>query len=332
MSTGKGRWVKLIFFSALFCVVLLLINLPPIDTYIASLKESDLQVIARPSPDAESDDLTEQIQALARKFNQDPVDAKIDRVWKAIPGYNGIRINEEKSIRIAKAIGKVVPEHLVIEEVEPEVTLDDLPPNPIYRGNPRKTMVSFMINVAWGTEYIEEMLDTFAEYDVKATFFLDGKWLSRNKALAQQIASEGHEIGNHAYSHPDLRQMSVKEIKGEIEQTQHLIRELGIESHLFAPPSGAFDHRVVNVAHGQKLKTILWTLDTVDWKKPSADQMVERVVPKLDNGALVLMHPTFSTIEALPRLIEGAKQKELAIGTVSEVISPARSLSIVRLE
>jgi probable sporulation protein (polysaccharide deacetylase family) len=310
-----------------FTFILTLANSTPIETYITSLKQKSV-----PVDQIGEDSLTREIKQLAEQIEQPPIDAIIDRVWKAIPGYNGLKVDLQKSYQLSQKIGRVNLDTLVIDEIEPKVQLNDLPPSPIYRGNSKKPMASLMVNVAWGTEYVKEMLGIFEEHGVKVTFFLDGKWLKNNPTIAKQMLSQGHEIGNHAYSHPDLRKMSKDRIRQEMSKTNELIEELGIKCAVFAPPSGAFDERVVQIAHQLKMKTVLWTLDTVDWKNPPAEVIVERIVPKLENGALVLMHPTPSTVEALPRLIDGAQQKELILGTVSQLISPQRTISIVRLD
>ncbi|EGL81934.1 polysaccharide deacetylase [Caldalkalibacillus thermarum TA2.A1] len=328
-------------------IVMVLINTHSVQSYIHTLKNPHVETIARPAANPKlagqegadeinqvpgQDVLLSEIKELSKKINEKPVNARIDRVWKAIPGYNGLEVDIDKSYHLAKQAGKVQLEHLVIKEVEPEVGLEDLPPAPIYRGNPQKPMVAFMVNVAWGTEYLPDMLDIFDDYQVKATFFLDGKWLSRNKEVAQELIKRGHELGNHAYSHPDMRRLSIAEIQEEISKTEALIQELGVNSHYFAPPAGTYDDRVVKVAREFNMHTVMWTLDTVDWKEPSPAEITARIVPYLENGALILMHPTASTVQALPNLIEGALQKELRAGTVSEVLSPERTMAIVRVE
>lgn len=310
-----------------FTFILTLANSTPIETYITTLKQKSVQV-----DQSGEDALSREIKMLAEQMEQPAINAKIDRVWKAIPGYNGLQVDVQKSYELSQKMGRVNLDTLVIDEIEPDIQLTDLPPSPIYRGNAKKQMVSFMVNVAWGTEYVKEMLDIFEGYGVKVTFFLDGKWLKNNPSVAKRMLSQGHEIGNHAYSHPDLRKMSEERIKKEMTMTNDLIKELGVKSALFAPPSGAFNQRVVQIAHQLKMKTVLWTLDTVDWKNPPARAIVERIVPKLENGALILMHPTPSTVEALPALIDGAHQEELMLGTVSQLLSPQRTVSIVRLD
>ncbi|GAA0365802.1 polysaccharide deacetylase family protein [Bacillus horti] len=309
-----------------FVALLILVNRTPIDSYVNTIKMMNVPIIQA------DDDIYRQIEDLAEQINQAPVNAKLDRVWKAIPSYNGVQVNIEKSYQIATQLGKVQLDTLMYDEIEAEISLEEIEPAPIYRGNPKKPMISLMVNVAWGTEYVHKMLDIFDQYQIKVTFFLDGKWLTENKNVAELMLERGHELGNHAYSHPDLKKVSAERIKEELLKTNKLIEELGVKSYLFAPPSGSFDNRAVKIADQYKMKTILWTLDTVDWRKPSPETIIQRIVPKLENGSLILMHPTEPTVEALPTIIEGAMNKELMLGTVSELISPERSLSLIHLK
>lgn len=332
--------IKVLVLIFSFSLMLIIVHRPPIYPCIDLLKKAEMAVPASidNSIQAQKNDsgdfsyIENEINNLANKIDQEPIDARIDGVWKAIPGYNGLQVDRQKSVEIAKQIGSVQLDMLVVAEIEPTIMLDDLPPAPIYRGNPQKPMVSFMINVAWGTEYLPDMLHILDEHDVKVTFFLDGQWLKRNSEIAEEMLSRGHDIGNHAYSHPNLQKISSQEIRQELLKTEELIQKLDKQSDLFAPPSGAYDDRVVKITHSLNMSTILWTLDTVDWKNPSPEQIVQRIVPNLENGALILMHPTESTVAALPQLITGALEQELMLGTVSELISPERTLSIVRLD
>ena len=83
-------------------------------------------------------------------------------------------------------------------------------------------MVTFLINVAWGNEYIPNILQTLKKHQVKATFFFDGSWVKKNPDLAMMI-KEAHEIGNHAYSHPDLQQRSKADTLEEMKKTNDVI-------------------------------------------------------------------------------------------------------------
>lgn len=139
------------------------------------------------------------------------------------------------------------------------------------------------------------------------------------------INLEGHEIGNHAYSHPDLKQRSREETIVELTKTNDVIEEtLGMKPKWFAPPSGSFNQETILVANELGMKTILWTVDTVDWKKPATTEMVNRVLTGVGNGSMVLMHPTKPTSEGLKSMIDGMKDKGYQLGTVSDLMSEKR--------
>lgn len=270
----------------------------------------------------EDEELLKRLKELAEEKRIEPIDAKVDPVWKAIPGYNGKELDIEQSYKLSRGQDKL---RLVYKEISPRVQLEDLGAHPIYKGNPKKDMVSLMINVAWGNEYLPSMLETLQEANVKATFFLDGSWLSKNVEVARQIVEAGHEIGNHAYSHKDMSRLSRDDAYQEIVRTKKLIEEeLELDNTLFAPPSGDYDEETVQIAHQLDMRTILWTLDTVDWKKPDPSWIIKKITTRLEPGALILMHPTDSSSRALPDLIRNIKNKGLVPATVSELLSPER--------
>lgn len=271
------------------------------------------------------DELYKKIQTFNEQHKIEPIDAKIDSVWKAIPGYNGLEVNIEASYKKMKKNGRFDESKIVYKEVPPSIHLEDLNSEPIYRGNPQKPMVAFLINVAWGNEYIPGILKVLKEHKTKATFFLDGSWTKKNPDLAKMIKEAGHEIGNHAYSHPDLQQRSMAETTEELKKTNDVIEEtLGIKPKWFAPPSGSFNKTTIQVADQLNMKTILWTVDTVDWRKPATSEMVSRIVSKVENGSMVLMHPTKPTAEGMEAMITGIKEKGYKLGTVSELMSEKR--------
>lgn len=318
------KWVKFsIVVFLMFLSVFGIANSEMVTHYIFNLKN---QPVLNVSPDWEKI-----INSFAERNNTNPIEPKIDKIWKLIPGYNGLIVDKEATLKLART-NKLKTQneiHYIWKEVEPRIQLGELGYYPIYRGNPRKPEVSFMVNVAWGTEHIDQILNIFKENQVKATFFLDGSWIKKNPDIARKIVAEGHELGNHAYSHPQMSRLSVERIKQEIVKTEELIFTITNQSSkYFAPPSGDFDQRVVDIAGDLHLQTVLWTLDTVDWKKPSPETIINRIIPKLDNGHLILMHPTKSTVEALPILIREAKKKGLKIGTVKETLSTKRILPV----
>ena len=296
----------------------------PVKDMLAQLKPQDDLAVWMDIPKAANNDLRLRIETAAAKLNAPPVDAVVDRVWKAIPGYNGLEIDVESTYRNALLAPKE-PIKLVYRQIEPKVSLNELGAEPIYRGNPAKPMVSLMINVAWGNQYIVPMLDILDEENVKATFFLDGSWLSKNPELATEMLKRGHEMENHAYTHPNMSTLSRARATVEIEKTQKLLKEsLGVTNKWFAPPSGDFDQETVEIASSLGLKTVLWTVDTVDWRNPSPESIVAKITSKAEPGTLVLMHPTASSSKALKAMIRGIKAKGLLLGTVSQTLSAER--------
>lgn len=271
-------------------------------------------------------ELEQRVKEAADKYSEPPLDARVDSVWKAVPGYNGLVVNEKRTLDLALERGAEKPLKLVFQEIPPKVRLEDLPPNPIYRGNEQKPMAALMINVAWGTEHLQPMLDILEQENVRATFFLDGSWLAKHPDEARQLVKNGHAIGNHAYHHPQMSRLTTNKMRQEIEETQKLIEAtLGVKSKYFAPPSGDFNEQVVRTAADLNMFTVLWTADTVDWRPGTTPQkMVQRVRQNLGNGTLVLMHPTDRTVEALPEIIQTIKNRELMLGTVEEVLSSER--------
>ncbi|WP_047155152.1 polysaccharide deacetylase family protein, partial [Aneurinibacillus tyrosinisolvens] len=200
-------------------------------------------------------------------------------------------------------------------------------PSPIYQGSPDKPVISFMVNVAWGNEYLPQLLEILHSRGIKLTFFLQGSWVARFPELARKISAAGHEIGNHAYTHPDMRSLSADEIYLELRKTNEVIgKELGLKPKFFTPPYGYYDGRVIDLAARESMLTILWTLDTLDWKMTDSGEIFRRIIPHLRNGSLILMHPTESSMKALPAMLDAAREKSYEIGTVSEVLSVDKDL------
>lgn len=262
-------------------------------------------------------------------YQIEPQNAKIDRVWKAMPGYNGIKVDIEASYQKMKKDNKYDEKKLVFIQIPPDVHLSDLPPSPIYRGNPEKPMVSFLINVAWGNEYIPSMLATLKKNKVHATFFLEGRWAKENPELTKMIADGGHEIGNHSYSHPNMQVLSAVETRQELSKTNEIIEATtGKKVIWFGPPAGAFRKETIDIAHSLNLRTVMWTVDTIDWQKPSTNVLIQRVTSKVHPGAMILMHPTEPTDKALQTLISEIKSRNLRFGTVSKLMDEERIIKL----
>jgi probable sporulation protein (polysaccharide deacetylase family) len=192
---------------------------------------------------------------------------------------------------------------------------------PIYNGNENNPTIAFECNVVWGTEYIIPMLQIFKEHDIRITFFIGGEWARENPELLKKIASEGHELGNHGYSHKHHSKLDFNQNRYEILETEKEIESItGVKTNLFAPPYGEFNDITLKAAHSLGYKTIMWSIDTIDWRRDGTEKIINRVMKNPHNGALVLMHPTADTVAALPVIIEGLQKQGFKIGTVSEAL------------
>jgi len=192
---------------------------------------------------------------------------------------------------------------------------------PIYQGNVNKKYVAITVNVDWGEEYLRSMLDIFDTNKVKGTFFLSGRWAGEHPKLVREIAKRGHEIGNHGFSHPHVNDLSLSENVEEIKKTQSIIFKLTQKNtRYFAPPYGEFNEVVLDAAAQTKHKVILWSVDTIDWQKPPPETIISRVLSNAHNGAIILMHPTDSTLKALPEVCKGLVEQGYQIVPLEKLI------------
>ncbi len=323
------RWQKASTAAATLIVFFLFIKTTPeVYEYVQSVKYGALTeaiTVQAPLLNEAEERLLKQIEATAEKQKIAPIDAKIDRVWRAIPGLNGREIDIEKTFEYARINPDAAEISYQYKEIEPELQLEQLGAHPVYRGNPQKKMAAFMINVAWGNEYLDGMLATLKKHNVKATFFLDGSWLKKYPDAAKKIQTEGHELSNHAYSHPDMKHLSKAEQRKQIVKTEQLLKStLQVENKWFAPPSGSYNQTTVQIAREEGLGTVLWTIDTIDWRNPPAEQIVAKIGNKLEPGSLILMHPTKSSSQALEGMIKTIQKQGYKLGTVSETLSSER--------
>ncbi|MDT8901346.1 polysaccharide deacetylase family protein [Anaeroselena agilis] len=202
------------------------------------------------------------------------------------------------------------------------IAADQNVPRPIYNGHPGKQQVALACNIFWGEEYLPTMLDALDRGGVKVTFFIGGSWAKRHPDLVRELAARGHELANHSYSHPHPNTLSVEQNQDQILRTEKLVEELtGVKTKLYAPPYGEFNAAVLKAAAGVGYTTILWSVDTVDWKRPPAETILNRVLGKVHNGAIILMHPTEPTAQALPELIFRLQARGYAIKPVSDILN-----------
>lgn len=190
-----------------------------------------------------------------------------------------------------------------------------------YSGDESSKKVTLMINVYWGTEYLDEMLEILSENDVKTTFFVGGTWAVKESDMLKRISDAGHEIGNHGYYHKEQAKLSAEKNYEEIVNTHKLVKSLiGVDMNLFAPPSGSYNKKTVEMASELGYKTIMWTegRDTIDWRDKDSELIYKRAIKNCKGGDFVLMHPTEATKNALDRIVKEIKELGFELCTVSQ--------------
>lgn len=200
--------------------------------------------------------------------------------------------------------------------------LPPVKPQPISHGNTNSPKIAFACNVFWGEEFLPDMLNTLDKENSKITFFIGGSWAKRYPDLLKDIASRGHELGNHTYSHPHPNNLTKQQNQEQITRTEVLVYEnTNIKTTLYAPPYGEYNDNVLAAAADLGYTTIMWSIDTIDWQRPPVEVLKNRVLKKIHNGAIILMHPTDPTAKALPELIKELKAKGYTITTVSDILN-----------
>ncbi|MDD2573147.1 MAG: polysaccharide deacetylase family protein [Bacillota bacterium] len=192
---------------------------------------------------------------------------------------------------------------------------------PIYKGSKESSGIAFACNVDWGSEHLPDMLKILDAAGIRATFFVTGRWAENNEELLKLITDSGHTIGNHGYSHSDHSKLNYDQNLSEIQKTQSIIEQItGKTPKYFAPPSGAYNRDTDRAAKDLGCKMIMWSIDTIDWKRDGVDRIIERVDKKMHGGGIVLMHPTDQTLEALPTMINNIMDRGFEILPLEDIV------------
>ncbi len=193
---------------------------------------------------------------------------------------------------------------------------------PIYSTHQTEKRISLSFDAAWGAEDTQQLIDIFKKYNIKVTFFVVGEWVDKFPDMVKLLHEAGHEIQNHSDSHPHLTNLSKSEIQTELEQCNTKIHSItGIRPTLMRPPYGDYDNKVLETAQGIGMKTIQWSVDSLDWKDLSAEQITDRVLKATEPGSIVLFHNAAKhTPQALPKIIEHLQADGYHIVPISQLI------------
>ncbi len=193
---------------------------------------------------------------------------------------------------------------------------------PIYQVETSTKRVAISFDATWGTDLTDEILAILQEYNIKTTFFLAGYWVDKHPQYVIKIAEEGHEIGNHSYSHPHMNSLSFDGVVRELEKNHAMIYDLTRQnSFLFRPPFGEYNNTVIKAAESVGYYTIQWSIDSLDWKNTTSNEVYQRVISKIGPGEIVLFHNAAkATPDALRRLIPELISQGYEIAPISQLI------------
>lgn len=161
------------------------------------------------------------------------------------------------------------------------------------------------------SKYTSKLLDILKKHRAKATFFVVGQQVQRRPELLRRMAADGHEIGNHTWSHPHLLELFDDEIATQLTKTQDIIHKtIGKWPTIMRPPFGETDERVAAQAAALGLPQILWTGTTLDWQARDKGVIRKRVLALAKRDGVILMHDTEpETVKAMPGVLDAlAKQ------------------------
>ena len=171
--------------------------------------------------------------------------------------------------------------------------------------------------------YTDHLLDILAKEDVKATFFVLGPNVESNPDVIKRMAKEGHQIGNHTWSHSQLTKVASDKITAEVNRTSDAVKRItGHAPRTVRPPYGAINKRVRSalgtVDNGE---IILWSVDTLDWKTRDAAQTVAAVRKDTTPGGIILMHDIHkTTVDAVQESVQALKEQGYTLVTVDQLL------------
>ncbi|GAA0922312.1 polysaccharide deacetylase family protein [Nonomuraea longicatena] len=170
-------------------------------------------------------------------------------------------------------------------------------------------------------DHTARLLDMLRRRGARATFFVVGQMVVADREHnLRHMLLDGHELGNHSWSHEQLTALSPLGLKFQLKQTQAVVERMtGVRMYLMRPPYGSTDGRVADETRREGLAQILWNVDTFDWRDRSASLVAERAI-KAGPGSIVLMHDIHrTTVDAMPRILEVLSRRGFAFVTISEL-------------
>lgn len=328
-----NRWsLALVLLLALVMVFFPLSRIIPVSNLRPQRVQPGVSLLGVDLGGHSADEVKQTLQRLAPRLHSEPSNASETQRFETtlmIPEVNGYRLDVDRTLLRVMAAPKgerVLPATI---PVQPARTLAQFPMRAIYQGNPAKPQVTLLINVAWGEEFLPKMLVALDHQGVKASFFLTGQWAEKHPDLVRTIANAGHELASHGYTDRvgpfELQRQG--QLREDIQKGADVIYKItGRKPAFYSPHMGQVNEQLVATAAELGMKTVMWSLDTLDWQDPTAESILHSVTTRAKNGDLILMHPRQNTATILERLIAELKSRGLTPVTLSEMLRPDPAL------
>jgi len=195
-----------------------------------------------------------------------------------------------------------------------------------YLGDTTQPVIYLTFDAGYENGSTEKILDTLQKHEVPAAFFLVGNYIEKNADLVRRMVSEGHIVGNHTMHHPDMSQISDgAAFEKELTDLETLFRDTTGEEmpKYYRPPQGIYSEENLKMAQDLGYKTVFWSLAYVDWNndaQPTREEAFGKLIPRIHNGAVVLLHSTSRTnAEILDELLTKWKELGYRFGTLEEL-------------
>ena len=196
----------------------------------------------------------------------------------------------------------------------------------VLRGDSSLPYVSLTFDADSSPRPLDLILTTLRTKEVSCTFFIQGSWAEKFPEEVQAIVADGHEIGNHSYSHPDFRELDEKQMLAELSQTEDvLVRLTGDSSKpFFRPPYSYRNELTRQIAAQEGYLTVVWTHDAFDWKRDSTEETIYReIVGNAEPGAIYVQHAgDENSANVLGRMIDGLRAEGFEPVMLSRLLAP----------
>ena len=206
------------------------------------------------------------------------------------------------------------------------------PLNTYYHGNPNIKKLYITFDAGYENGYTPAILDALKKHNATAVFFLVGPYIEDNPDLVKRMIAEGHTVGNHSYSHPDMTNKSRARFEEELNKTRQAFRAVTGEDMplYYRPPEGKFSEENLQWASDMGYTTLLWSSAYVDWNndsQPDKEYAFEKIKQRTFPGAVFLLHSTSATnAQILDRQLTAWEQEGYSFGKISDLTEEYRPL------